>query len=190
MGKKEKKEAGPMRMVNAAVAVVIALASCSFTQAVLHTAHPAAPATFDMSGMTLPVVRSLMEEQNQVQKPVDMPNTQELAEFYNWKAGGAQEEKSPGDDSLKTILPLMMMMSMRRRSYGGMGGYMGGLYGGMGGGMVGAPFAMGYPYQQAMAYPMQQAQMMYANPFLDPSKNPFAASFQPSAMAYEPRAKA
>jgi hypothetical protein len=136
-------------------------------------------ANFDMSGMSLPVLKSFLQEQ-----------------------ASTTTSSNTGDDTLKTILPLMMMMSMRRRSYGGLG-TMGGLFGGFGGGLSG-PFGMGlgspyaampygmgmgmgmgtpWPYGNAMFSPLAQAHMLNSNPFLNPTMNPFMG---PSTV-YEPR---
>merc|ERR1712110_849011 len=123
-------------------------------------AHPATPTAYDMSGFSLPVARSLLDETNQIQRPGAGPSSE--------------------DRTVASILPMMMMMSQRKHAYHGLG-YMGGLYGlGPGGGVAGGSM-MGNPYANAMAFPLQQAHMMQANPFLDPSKNPFISALSPGA---------
>eukprot|EP00301_Raphidiophrys_heterophryoidea_P019922 c4739_g1_i1.p1 GENE.c4739_g1_i1~~c4739_g1_i1.p1 ORF type:complete len:165 (-),score=42.49 c4739_g1_i1:150-617(-) len=137
---------------------------------VLMMAH--ATTAFDESGFSLPVLRSLMQESQ----------------------GTSSKDN---DNTMKSILPMMMMMSQRKHAYHGMG-YMGGVYGlgpsyspfgfgagvgaGVGGGfggMGGGGFG-GMPFVNAMTYPLYQAHMMQANPFLNPTNNPFVSAFNPS----------
>eukprot|EP00299_Pterocystis_sp_00344_P008843 c3518_g1_i1.p1 GENE.c3518_g1_i1~~c3518_g1_i1.p1 ORF type:complete len:147 (+),score=34.05 c3518_g1_i1:32-472(+) len=107
------------------------------------------PSAFDMSGLSLPVVKSFL-----------------------------QSPDADKSDPTRSILPLMMMMSQRKHGYRGMG-YVGGVYGlgpssspfGFGG-----PSGMGMgmnPYSAAIANPLYQAHLMNSNPFLNPAMNPF-----------------
>merc|ERR1712072_1055829 len=109
--------------------------------------------------MTLPVVRSLLTQTDNIEREPD-----------------TGESRAAVGSTIQSILPIMMMMGQRKHGYHGLG-YMGGVYGmgpGSGGGAYGG-LGMSSPYANAMAFPLQQAHMLQSNPFLDPSKNPFMA---------------
>eukprot|EP00298_Acanthocystis_sp_HF-20_P019002 c22197_g1_i1.p1 GENE.c22197_g1_i1~~c22197_g1_i1.p1 ORF type:complete len:162 (-),score=73.58 c22197_g1_i1:41-526(-) len=149
------------------VIVVLSFVSCENKNVKTHLqpttgTRPAAP--YDMSGFSLPVVRSFLDDTNQIQSDSQSNSA----------------KTSDDDRTMKSILPLMMMMSQRKHAYHGMG-YMGGVYGLGPSSSLGMNSPYAYGGQAAMSYPLQQAHLMNSNPFLDPSRNPFT-SFNPYGM--------